>query len=101
MGDVNVSSSVNPLPWPILAAPVIVTVLVMVWTLVVSPHSQYGDDWAVYPVVLAFLIVLGLHGMLLVRSPLRLAMVVYAVLHLVFWVPFGIWCLMRISKDSL
>src|SRR6266508_2983313 len=101
MADVDVARCVSPVPWPFLAAPVIVTVLVMIWTLVVSPHSQYGDNWAVYPVLLAFLLVLGLHGMLVVRSPLRLAMVVYALLHLAFWVPFGIWCMMRISKDSL
>ena len=90
----------NPARSPTVVGPLIVTALVMIWTVLVSPFTQYGDDWAVYPVLLAFLVVLGLHVILVVRRPPRLTMIAYAALHLAFWVPFGIWCLMSISKDS-
>ena len=91
----------KPVPWALALAPLAVTTGVAIWTAIISPHTQYGDNWAVYPVPIAFLVVLGLHGLLLVRSPLRIAMAAYALVHVVVWVPFGLWCMMRISKDSL
>ena len=94
-------AELNSVRWTLTAAPLAVTVAVAIWTLVVSPHTRYGDNWAVYPVLIAFLGVLGLHAFLLVRGPYRGALAVYALVHLGLWVPFGLWCLMRISKDSL
>ena len=87
-------------PWLVTVAPLLITAATAAWTAVVSPHSEYGDNWAVYPVLAAFLGVLALHVILIVRGPKRVALLVYAIAHVLFWLPFGIYCLMRISKDS-
>jgi hypothetical protein len=55
----------------------------------------------VAPVVAAFLGVLVLHVILISRGPDRFLVVAYAVAHIGFWLPCGLYCLMRISKDSL
>lgn len=68
---------------PKLAAPIAVSMLVVVWTYAASPFSEYGDNWAVYPVLLAAVIVFLWHIGLLIypdRSS-RFNMAVYAVIH--------------------
>ncbi len=77
-----------------------VTVLAGVWTVLVAPHSQYGDRWALLPILVAFLLVIAWHVWLVVVGPLRGTKIVYAALHILLWVPFGMLCLMEISKDS-
>jgi hypothetical protein len=91
-----------PLPflgW--LLVPIAITLLVGIWTAVVSPYTKYGDSWAVIPVLGALVVVLLWHVWLVVRGPGREVLIAYGVAHLAFWVPFGFLCLMKISKDSL
>jgi hypothetical protein len=91
-----------PLPalgW--LVGPVAITLLVAIWTMVVSPYTQYGDSWAVVPVLGALAVVVLWHAGLIVTGPGRGVLIAYGVAHLAFWVPFGLLCLMKISKDSL
>ena len=84
-----------------LLVPLALTLLVGIWTAVVSPHTKYGDSWAVIPVLLALVVVLLWHIWLIARGPGRGVLVAYGIAHLAFWVPFGFLCLMKISKDSL
>ena len=89
----------SPLVW--LLVPVAITLLVGIWTAVVSPYTEYGDSWAVIPVLGALAVVLLWHVWLVVRGPGRGVLIAYGVAHGAFWIPFGVGCLMKISKDSL
>ena len=81
-----------------LLVPLAITLLVGIWTAVVSPYTKYGDSWAVIRVLAALVVVLL---WLIVSGPGRGVLIAYGVAHLAFWVPFGLLCLMKISKDSL
>lgn len=49
-------------PLPLLAyAPLSVTALLVLSTLYVSPHSKYGDSWAIDPALVAPPLVVGLY----------------------------------------
>lgn len=85
----------------VLAAPMGFTLVAAIWTAVVTPYSKYGDDWAILPFMGIFLVVLVWHVALTIRGPERRFLVLYGLLHLAFWFPFGLFCLMKISKDSL
>jgi hypothetical protein len=85
---------------PLLVPPGI-TVLVVLWTILVSLYSKYGHSWAVVPVLVAFAVILLWHVGLILKGPGRGVLMAYGVAHLAFWVPFGLFCLMKISKDSL
>jgi len=83
-------------------APSIVTVLLVLWTVTVSPKTVYGDKWAVWPAFLALPIVFLWHIAIVIslRGHRRLAGI-SAALHLAVFVPLWFICLMLISKDSL
>ncbi len=77
--------------------------MVVVWAILISPHTQYGDNWAIYPIfVLAFLI-LGWHIFLIVspRETPRLTFILYDIIHLVVFAYIFMLALMLITKDSL
>ena len=85
-------------------APLIITLLLILWTMAVSPFSHYGDNWAIYPALLMAPLVLLLHLFLIVLgkgTAAKLRLLSYALIHGAIF--FFIWinCLMRISKDSL
>ena len=83
------------------AMPLIFTGILFLWTWIVSPYSKYGDNWAVVPAVLLFVAVIVWHVALIITQQERLALTAYAVAHVaVLFYPW-IYCLMRISKDSL
>ena len=89
-------------PWRNMVAPVVVTVALVVWTVLVSPHSKYGDDWAIWPALLAFPIALIWHiAIFIMRRSHRRSAALVAACHLVILAPIWTWCLMAISKDSL
>jgi hypothetical protein len=91
-----------PLPnLAMLLVPLAITLAIALWTALVSPYSEYGDSWAVLPVLGAFVLVLLWHVGLIVKGPGRGVLIAYGVAHLAFWMPFGWFCMMRISKDSL
>ncbi|MGO8974326.1 MAG: hypothetical protein ACLQNV_12485 [Steroidobacteraceae bacterium] len=89
-------------PWRRLLAPILVTILLVIWTAVVSPYSKYGDAWAIYPALLALPAVIIWHGALvfLLRHYRRTAALV-AACHVGLVLPIWFLCLMLISKDSI
>ena len=84
------------------SSPIIVTATMCLWTMGVCPFSDYGDNWAIVPVLFAPLIVMCAHTRLAFVDSLK---------PTAFWSYFGahafafsfIWivCLMLISKDGL
>jgi hypothetical protein len=84
----------------LILSPVLLTLLLIVWTLVVYRHTKYGD-WQIYPAVLVFPIALLCHILLIIIDKPKLIFVLYAVVHLIILALIWVGCLMLISKDSL
>jgi hypothetical protein len=82
-------------------APVGATALLILWTLLVSPYSKYGDIWAIGPALLMLPLVIGLHLLLAYKARWSSRFVVYGALHCALFFAIWIACLMAISKDSL
>jgi hypothetical protein len=93
----------NSLLKPSLITPVGLSLSVLIWTFVISPYTKYGDNWAVYPVLVAALVILGWHIFLIVKpSPLsRTTTISYGLLHMAIFSYIFMLSLMLISKDSL
>ena len=89
-------------PWRRVLAPILVTILLVIWTAAVSPYSKYGDAWAIYPAFLALPTVLIWHGVLvfMLRGHRKTAIAV-AASHCAALVPIWFTCLVLISKDSI
>jgi hypothetical protein len=99
MPDITV---VSPIPWRRLLAPVSVTIALIVWTVFVSPHSVYGDSWAIVPALLAVPTALIWHVTIVILGRgYRRGAVFVALCHVTFLVPIWFWSLTLISKDSL
>lgn len=91
----------SPVPFRVLVAPALLTVVLVAWTLHVYPTSAYGT-WHIWPALLVLPAVLLWHGTLIVRfSGMRKPAVLAALFHLAVLAPTWLVCLMRISKDSL
>ena len=89
-------------PWPLVAySPLGVTALLVLWTVFVSPHSRYGDSWAIDPALVALPLVVGLHVLLAYKSRWRSHFITYGIVHCAILFPIWFWCLTMISKDSL
>src|SRR3981081_1486702 len=70
--------TVTPKPFPLVAyTPLGVTALLVLWTMLVSPHSKYGDSWAIGPALFALPLVVGLHIQLAYKAPWRNRFVAY------------------------
>ncbi len=81
--------------------PIGLTVLLIIWTIVVSPYSRYGDNWAVYPAVLVLPVALIWHVALVFLEKPRYVFVLYGFVHLAILFAIWMYCLMKISKDVL
>ena len=81
--------------------PLGLNILLIVWTIILSPYSKYGDNWAVVPVIVIFLIIVVLHIILLFVEQSKISFIIYGLIHIVVSFIILIYCLMRISKDSL
>ncbi len=81
--------------------PLIFTGLLVLWTWIVSPHSKYGDNWAVYPALALFVAAVLWHAGLIMTQNRRTPYTIYALTHVTLLIPILLYCLMRISKDSL
>jgi hypothetical protein len=90
----------KPLPLVSLS-PLGVTALLVVWTILVSPHSKYGDSWAIDPALIALPLVIGLHVLVAYQARWRSSFIAYGLLHCAVFFVIWIYCLMMISKDSL
>ena len=87
--------------WPRVATPVLLTAFVVVWTLAVQPFTRYGDNWALWPVMLSLPVAAGIHIYLVATLRPKWPLVGYAAVHLLALLLIVIICMMRISKDSL
>ena len=83
------------------AIPLIFPVFVVVWALLVSPYSNYGDNWAVFPVLLSLVFAILCHIYLIFKGEYKLLLFTYMLGHILFFTIVCIYCLMLISKDSL
>jgi len=81
--------------------PLFLTGTLILWTILVSPYSKYGDTWAIMPALVTFPLVLGLHIFLAYRNKWRTGVMVYGMVHCIIFFVIWMGCLMRISKDSL
>jgi hypothetical protein len=81
--------------------PALLSVSLICWTLFVSPHTRYGDSWALVPIPVIFIAVIAIHvGLIIKRGPTA-EMLTYALLHIAFLIAVTFWSLTLISKDSL
>ncbi len=88
-------------PLNIVYWPIYLTIFLAAWTAYVQPTSTYGDDWAIYPALMVFPLVIILHVIILFLNRWNIKFIFYAVVHIaLLFVPW-IYCLMLISKDSL
>jgi hypothetical protein len=85
----------------LLAMPLVLTGFLFLWTWMVSPYSKYGDNWAVVPAILLFVAIIVWHVGLIITQERRALLVAYAVVHIATIFRPWIYCLMKISKDSL
>lgn len=84
-----------------MLAPVVVTCILVTWTFIVYPLTNYGD-WEVYPALFAFPAAIVWHMAIIYKLRGNRKMASLAALgHL--GIMFTVWlgCLMAISKDSL
>ncbi len=81
--------------------PIILTILLVLWTVAVSPYSKYGDNWAIYPALVIFPIVFFWHIYLCFSQHPKLHFLLYGFIHLAVLFVIWIYCLMKISKDAL
>ena len=75
--------------------------MMVVWTVIISPYTKYGDTWAVLPIIIMFSSAIVLHFILLIEKSWAVNYIAYAVMHIPASFMIGIYCLSRISKDSL
>ena len=99
-----VEKAVPPPHWIKNAFPLLFTIFLILWTLVVSPHSGYGDKWAIMPAAIVLPVVFAWHVFLVIlRKTLdkKAKFLLFGIIHVVLLVPIWFLCLMLISKDSL
>lgn len=84
----------------IRATPVGLTILLIIWTILVSPYSKYGDNWAIYPAVIVLPFAVIWHVYLIFTQQPRSGFILYAIGHIALLFFIWIYCLMKISKDS-
>ena len=82
--------------WPIYGS-----IFLVLWTVIVSPWSRYGDGWAIFPALFVFPAALCVHIFLLFKSGWKIKMALYGMVHLMLLFVISIACFMLISKDSL
>ena len=81
--------------------PPIFNVMMLEWASITSPYSKYGDTWAVLPIIVMFFAVTVIHFMLLIKKHWAARYIAYAAAHIPASFMIGVYCLARISKDSL
>ena len=89
----------------VVLVPIALTILMIIWTAIVSPFSKYGDNWAIVPALALAPVVITWHLALFgVRrgdwAYHRGVLVIYALIHLFIFIPIWFGCLMLISKDG-
>ena len=95
--------TINSLLKPRVITPVGLSLVTLLWAFIVSPYTKYGNNWAIYPVLIIALLIISWHLYLIIKpNPLsRTTMVIYGLLHSSAFIYIFIYSLMLISKDSL
>jgi glycerol-3-phosphate acyltransferase PlsY len=84
----------------ILLMPILMTVSLLLWWALTEKYSSYGS-WHAYPALAILPLVLVWHiGLIVLKRP-RMPLVMYAGVHLVFFVPIWFNCVMWLTHDSL
>ena len=83
------------------ATPLLLTVLLLIWTLTTTPFTSFGNRWAVYPALAILPLTLVSHIALIVARRPRLPFLLYALVHMPIQVYVWQLCLILISKDWL
>lgn len=83
------------------AAPLLLTALLLVWTLTTAPFTTFGNRWAVYPAIAILPLTFLLHIVLIVAKRPRLPYILYAIVHMAIQAYLWQVCLILISKDWL
>ncbi len=81
--------------------PVFLNFLLILWTLIISSYSKYGDNWAIYPAFSIFPLIVVIHLALFYFEKPKINFVVYGLAHGTVSFYLWIYCLMQISKDAL
>jgi len=82
-------------------APLGLSAFLVMWTVLASPYSHYGDYWAVIPVLLVLPSVIALHIYLLVNNGWKWKLLSITAVHIIILSVVWLKCLMIVSKDSL
>lgn len=77
------------------------TVIVVVWTVIVSRFTTFGDDWAAYPILLVFVVTLILHVWLVVVHQPKGPLVLFGAVHLLVQATIFPYCIIIITKNAL
>jgi len=89
--------------WLKLIAPIGASLFVLVWSLAINPYTKYGDNWALIPVFLSAVFVVGWHFYLVIfpGSRARTILTLYGLGHILLFGYLFMLALMWISKGSL
>jgi hypothetical protein len=83
------------------SAPLFLTLLLILWTLLTAPITSFGNRWAVYPAIFVLPLTFLFHVGLIVKRRPRAPFILYAIVHLsIQWYAWQM-CLILISKDWL
>jgi hypothetical protein len=81
--------------------PILLTLLLIIWTILVSPYSQYGDNWAIYPPMALLPLAVVWHVYQIVSFKPKWPYVVFFLVHIPAMFVILLYCMFQISKDSL
>ena len=81
--------------------PLLLTLFLIIWTIVVSPYSQYGDEWAIYPPMALLPLVVAWHVYQMTVFQPKWPYVVFALVHVPAMLVILVYCMFRLSRDSL
>jgi hypothetical protein len=84
----------------VVVSPVLLTIFLLVWWALTEKYSYYGS-WYVDPALAILPVVLLWHGGLVVWNRPRSPFVVFALVHLIVFVPIWFNVVMSLSHDSL
>jgi hypothetical protein len=79
--------------------PVLVTVLLVLWTVLVSTYSRKNEAWAIVPVLLVLPLAYLLHLVILVREGGKAKFTLYGVVHLAMLCVILFYCLTAITNN--
>ena len=83
--------SLRKFPIPMLYWPLILSGFLICWTLLVAPHTKYGDNWALVPIMLVFISVIAAHVWLLLEGGWSVGLIAYGLLHIAFVLALSFW----------